>query len=103
MKDDKVNLSSVTTMINQELKDLCQESGAEEQIDRKTISRLLQKLPSSLVKEGRLDPRTFNLWNRQAVRRYDVKQPFERVEIDAKTLDVYCRDEFGIAKGGRLQ
>lgn len=95
MKDDKVNLSSVTMMINQELRDLCQDSGTQEQIDRKTISRLLQKLPSSLVKEGRLDPRTFNLWNRQAIRRYDVKQPFERVEIDAKTLDVYCCDEFG--------
>jgi putative transposase len=95
MKDDKVNLSSVATMVNQELRVLCQDSGTGEKIDRKTISRVLQKLPSSLVKEGRLDPRTYSLWNRQAVRRYDVKQPFERVEIDAKTLDVYCCDEFG--------
>jgi putative transposase len=95
MKDDKVNLSSVATMVNEELRVLCKDTGAEEQIDRKTISRLLQQLPSSLVKEGRLDPRTYSLWNRQAVRRYDVKQPFERVEVDAKTLDVYCCDEYG--------
>lgn len=95
IKDDKVNLSSVALMVNQELRVLSEDTGAQEHIDRKTISRLLQRLPSSLVKEGRLDPRTFNLWNRQAVRRYDVKQPFERVEIDAKTLDVYCCDEYG--------
>lgn len=95
MKDDKVNLSSVALMVNQELRVLSEDTGAQEHIDRKTISRLLQRLPSSLVKEGRLDSRTFNLWNRQAVQRYDVKQPFERVEIDAKTLDMYCCDEFG--------
>lgn len=95
MKDDKVNLSSVAFMVNQELRALSETTGAQERIDRKTISRLLQRLPSSLVKEGRLDSRTFNLWNRQAVQRYDVKQPFERVEIDAKTLDMYCCDEFG--------
>jgi putative transposase len=95
MKDDKVNLTSVSALVNDELRVLNQTTGSDEHIDRKTISRLLQQLPSSLVKEGRLDPRTYNLWNRQAVKRYDVKQPFERVEIDAKTLDVYCCDEFG--------
>ena len=95
MKDDKVNLTSVSALVNDELRVLNQTTGSDEHIDRKTISRLLQQLPSSLVKEGRLDPRTYNLWNRQAVRRYDVKQPFERVEIDAKTLDVYCCDEYG--------
>lgn len=95
MKDDKVNLSSVALMVNEELKMLNQATGADEKVDRKTIARLLQQLPSSLVKQGRLDPRTYNLWNRQAVRRYDVKLPFERVEIDAKTIDVYCCDEYG--------
>lgn len=95
MTDDKVNLTSVSALVNDELRVLNQTTGSDEHIDRKTISRLLQQLPSSLVKEGRLDPRTYSLWNRQAVRRYDVKQPFERVEIDAKTLDVYSCDEFG--------
>ena len=95
MKDDKVNLSSVALMVNEELKTLNQATGADEKVDRKTIARLLQQLPSSLVKQGRLDPRTYNLWNRQAVHRYDVKLPFERVEIDAKTIDVYCCDEYG--------
>ena len=95
MKDDKVNLSTVALLVNEELKTLNQVTGGDQTVDRKTIARLLQQLPSSLVKEGRLDPRTFNLWNRQAVRRYDVKLPFERVEIDAKTIDVYCCDEYG--------
>jgi putative transposase len=95
MEDDKVNLSTVSLLVNDELKILNHATGANEQIDRKTIGRVLMTLPKSLVKEGRLDPRTFNLWNRQAVRCYDVKQPFERVEIDAKTIVVYCCDEFG--------
>lgn len=95
MKDDKVSLSSVSVQVNDALKQLNQATGTAEKIDRKTIARLLLALPKSLVKEGRLDPRTFALWNRQAVKRYDVKHPFERVEIDAKTIDVYCCDEFG--------
>ncbi|MBV2132298.1 hypothetical protein KRX52_05720 [Pseudomonas sp. MAP12] len=95
MKDDKISLSSVSVQVNDALKQLNQSTGTAEQIDRKTITRLLLGLPKSMVKGGRLDPRTFALWNRQAVKRYDVKHPFERVEIDAKTIDVYCRDEFG--------
>lgn len=92
MADDKVSLTSLSVEVNEALK---QASQGTERIDRKTITRLLLKLPKSLVKTGRLDPRTYALWNRQAVRSYDVKHPFERVEIDAKTIDVYCCDELG--------
>jgi len=87
MTDDKVNLTQITERINRQLSDMS--------LSRKTVSRQLLRLPKALVKEGRLDPRTFNLYNRQAVKRYDVSQPFERVELDAKTLDLYCVDETG--------
>ena len=95
MGDDKLNLTDIAVLVNNELKTLNEASGGAEQIDRKTIVRVLLGLPKSLVKEGRLDPRTYALWNRQAVRCYDVSQPFERVEIDAKTIDVYSVDEYG--------
>lgn len=87
MTDDKLNLTRITERINREL--------GEASLSRKTVARELMLLPKSLVKEGRLDPRTFNLFNRQAVKRYNVAQPFERVELDAKTLDLYCIDESG--------
>jgi putative transposase len=95
MSDDKVNLTAVALEVDQQFKQLNESTGTALQLDRKTIGRQLLNLPKSLVKEGRLDPRTFHLWNRQAVRRYDVKHPFERVEIDATTLDLYCSDESG--------
>jgi putative transposase len=87
MTDDKMNLTRITERINSQLGDA--------PLSRKTVARQLMLLPKSLVKEGRLDSRTFNLWNRQAVKRYDVTRPFERVELDAKTLDMYCVDEAG--------
>lgn len=87
MTDDKINLTQLTERVNRQLGDVS--------LSRKTVARQLMQLPKSLVKEGRLDPRTFNLWNRQAVQRYNVTRPFERVELDAKTLDLYCVDETG--------
>ncbi|HCJ6265379.1 TPA: Mu transposase C-terminal domain-containing protein [Pseudomonas aeruginosa] len=87
MTDDKLNLTRITERINREL--------GEASLSRKTVTRELSLLSKSLVKEGRIDQRTFNLLNRQAVQRYNVTQPFERVELDAKTLDLYCVDEAG--------
>lgn len=87
MTDDKLNLTRITGRINYAL--------AETSLSRKTVARTLMLLPKSLVTEGRLDQRAFKLFNRQAVRRYNVTQPFERVELDAKTLDLYCVDEAG--------
>ncbi|MFV3329910.1 Mu transposase C-terminal domain-containing protein [Pseudomonas sp. NY15437] len=95
MRDDKLNLSNVALLVNTQLKDECPSGSVPGLLDRKTVSRLIQQMPKQLVKEGRLDPRTFALWNRQAVRCFDVKQPFERVELDAKTIDMYCLDEVG--------
>lgn len=91
IKDDKVNLTTVSAMVSEELKRLNFDGG----IDRKTVGRVLLNLPKALVKGGRLDPRTFSLYNRQAVKCYDVTLPLERIEIDAKTIDVYCCDELG--------
>lgn len=95
MRDDKVNLTGVAEMVNAKLAEEGAGNAAPAQLDRKTISRMIQQMPKSLAKEGRIDPRTFALCNRQAVRTFEVKQPFERVELDAKTIDMYCRDEVG--------
>lgn len=95
MRDDKVNLSGLALMVNNRLEKGSASQGAPAQLDRKTISRIIQRMPKGLVREGRLDPRTFALWNRQAVRTFEVRQPLERVELDAKTIDMYCRDEVG--------
>ncbi|MEZ2745791.1 Mu transposase C-terminal domain-containing protein [Halopseudomonas bauzanensis] len=94
MRDDRINLSLASMLVNRELKTVGGE-GVSRTIDRKTVSRIIMGMPKSSVKAGRLDPRTYALWNRQAVRSYDVSRPFERIEIDAKTIDVYCTDELG--------
>ncbi|NWL79569.1 transposase [Pseudomonas taiwanensis] len=96
MEDDKINLTSMKDIVDELLKQHNEIHGVSESIDRKTISRILLKLPKSLVKGGRLDPRTYALWNRQAVECYQVQLPFELVEVDAKTIDLYSRDESGV-------
>ncbi|WP_394241126.1 Mu transposase C-terminal domain-containing protein [Halopseudomonas laoshanensis] len=95
LKDDKVNLTTITALLNEKLRQRNEEMGLSESLARKTVSRILMSMPRSSVKGGRLDPRTYALWNRQAKAAYDVKQPFERVEIDAKTIQVMCRDWLG--------
>lgn len=98
MKDDKINLSDMERLTKLEIDKINGTRSAYEQldyVDRKTISRILLEFPKSAVKNGRLDPRTFALVNRQAVTRYNIEHPFERVEIDAKTLDLYYVDEDG--------
>lgn len=95
MRDDKLNLSNTATLVNARLRAQSAPGTQVAQLDRKTVSRMITRMPKSLLKEGRLDPRTFALCNRQAVCRYDVQRPFERVEVDAKTIDIYCCDEFG--------
>lgn len=95
MRDDKLNLSNTATLVNARLRAQSAPGTQVAQLDRKTVSRMITRMPKNLLKEGRLDPRTFALCNRQAVCRYDVQRPFERVEVDAKTIDIYCCDEFG--------
>lgn len=95
MRDDKLNLSNTAALVNARLSAQSVPGTQVAQLDRKTVSRMISCMPKHLLKEGRLDPRTFALCNRQAVRRYDVQRPFERVEVDAKTIDIYCCDELG--------
>ncbi|RFQ09751.1 transposase, partial [Pseudomonas sp. ATCC 13867] len=66
MRDDKINLSGLALMVNNRLEKGSASQGAPAQLDRKPISRMIQRMPKGLVREGRLDPRTFALWNRQA-------------------------------------
>ncbi|HBO1216233.1 TPA: DDE-type integrase/transposase/recombinase [Pseudomonas aeruginosa] len=95
MRDDKLNLSNTAALVNARLSAQSVPGTQVAQLDRKTVARMISCMPKHLLKEGRLDPRTFALCNRQAVRRYDVQRPFERVEVDAKTIDIYCCDELG--------
>jgi putative transposase len=94
-RDDKVNLTTISILLDAQLRQRNKELNLCESLDRKTVSRILMSMPKSTVKAGRLDPRTFALWNRQASTTYNVKRPFERVEVDAKTIDVFCTDEIG--------
>ena len=94
MRDDKINLTQASYAVADQLKEKGITDGSR-CIGRSTVRRVLLSMPKDLVKGARLDSRTYNLWSRQAVQRYEVKQPFERMEIDAKTLDLYYLDSEG--------
>lgn len=63
-------------------------------VSRRTVSRFIHSLSLKKLK-GRLSPRTFRSIAREALRYLDVKEPFERVEMDSTTLDIFVVDNAG--------
>lgn len=93
--DDKVNITSITLLINDKLRDHLDGSGKPQRISSKTVSRIIHELPRELVLCGRVDAKTYRLASRQAVNAFNVEYAFELMQVDAKTIDQYVIDEFG--------
>jgi putative transposase len=94
-RDDKLNIASVTRIVNDALKDEHDDDGNSLQLSAKTISRMIHDMPRDLVLTGRMDPRTYRLLSRQAVNDFHVEYAFELMQVDAKTIDLYVVDELG--------
>ncbi len=94
-KDDKINITSLSVLVNAQVLRELGTSAPVMGVSRRTISRLVHELPRDIVLSGRVDVRTYRLASRQAVRTFDAEHAFQVVEIDAKTIDMYVVDEFG--------
>tara|TARA_R110000751_G_scaffold307870_1_gene433434 strand:- start:5999 stop:7918 length:1920 start_codon:yes stop_codon:yes gene_type:complete len=94
-KDDKINITTITVLINDKLKDNLADDGNPQKISSRTVSRIIHSLPRDQVLTGRVDPRTYRLASRQAVKAFHVENAFQLMQVDAKTIDQYVIDEFG--------
>lgn len=63
-------------------------------VSRRTVTRFIHSLSLKKFK-GRLNPRTFRMMMRDALKYLDVKEPYERVEMDSTPLDVFVVDDAG--------
>ncbi len=94
-KDDKVSVTSLEKTVSQILKEKSKETGVSLELDRKTLARMIFEMPRDLAFAGRMSPRTYRSWVRQAVKEFYVDYAFELVQIDAKTIEMYVVDDFG--------
>lgn len=94
-KDDKVSVTSLENLVIERLKEKTKETGVSLTLDRKTLARMIFEMPRDLAFGGRMNPRTYRLWARQAVSEFHVDYAFELVQVDAKTIQMYVVDELG--------
>ncbi|MGY1878018.1 Mu transposase C-terminal domain-containing protein [Pseudomonas reactans] len=91
---DKLNLSQITKLVNHR----CRERASQRNepfrgISRRSVCRRIRNMEHSLIGFGRVSKATRDQEMRVAVRRLMVERPYERVEVDATPLDVFCCDE----------
>lgn len=95
-QSDKFTISQVTERVNVKLRGICEEQGIEVVgVDYKTVARKIKKLLHIDFLKGRVDRKTFRSALRAARERFFVEYPFERVELDSTTLDVFVVDDSG--------
>jgi len=93
---DKFNVTQLTKLVN----DRCRERAEERNmffkgISRRSIGRRVKALAQTLLTFGRVDKKTYAQEMRGAIKKFVVERPYERVEVDATPLDVFCCDENG--------
>ena len=93
---DRFNVSQITALVNHQ----CRERAAQRNstfrgISRRSVSRRIRSMEQTLVAPGRVSKATRNQEMRVAVRKFLVERPYERVEVDATPLDIFCCDEKG--------
>lgn len=97
---DKFNVSQITKLVNHQ----CRERAAQRNVQfrglsRRSISRRIRALEHTLIAAGRVSKATHDQEMRVAIRKLMVERPYERVEVDATPLDIFCCDESGVAIG----
>ncbi|PZP22269.1 Mu transposase C-terminal domain-containing protein [Pseudomonas kuykendallii] len=95
-KDDKINLAALAVIVNDALKEEKDANGKPLSLSVKTLSRMIHRMPRELVLSRRMDPRTYRLLSRQAVNEFYVEHAFQLMQVDAKTIDMYCVDALGL-------
>ncbi|MFG8476570.1 Mu transposase C-terminal domain-containing protein [Pseudomonas aeruginosa] len=99
-KTEKYGRTQITDFVNNKCRDFAEKSGIEFRgISRRSVSRRIQKLAYYLIKPGKVDSATFNQDMRVALKAIFTERPYERVEIDAAKLPVFCVDANGIVIG----
>lgn len=93
---DKFNVSQITKLVN----DQCRMRAAQRNtlfrgISRRSVSRRIRELEQTLIAPGRISKATHDQEMRAAIRKLLVERPYERVEVDATPLDVFCCNENG--------
>lgn len=93
---DKYSLKAVTESVNHQ----CHLRAARRNVEfrgisRRSVCRRIRAFEHSLIGKGRVSKATLNQEMRVAVKKLFVERPYERVEVDATPLDIFCRDEAG--------
>lgn len=97
---DKFNLGKVTSFANNRCRRHAEEKGVPFRgISRRSINRRIKSLSYRLIAPGQVDKETFNQEMRSAIKRLVVDRPYERVEMDANFLKIFCADENGVLIG----
>ncbi|NER59981.1 transposase family protein [Pseudomonas sp. MAFF212428] len=93
---DKFNVTQITKLVN----DQCRARAAQRNtrfrgISRRSVSRRIRELEQTLIAPGRVSKATLDQEMRAAIRKLLVERPYERVEVDATPLDIFCCDVHG--------
>jgi putative transposase len=93
---DKFNVSQITMLVN----DRCRTRATERNvpfrgISRRSVCRRIRALEHTLIASGRVSKANHDQEMRVAIRKLLVERPYERVELDATPLDIFCCDESG--------
>lgn len=97
---DKFSLSAITRLVNNHCTKYAEEQSISfEGISQRTVSRRIKLLSKMLIAPGQVDKSTFHQEMRAAIKNFFVERPYERVEVDATSADLFLRDESGRSIG----
>lgn len=97
---DKFNYSQITKFVNVKCIAYAEKQGLQfEGMSRRTVRRRIKELSTTLIAPGQVDKATFHQEMRSAIKKFFVERPYERVEIDAASADLFLRDQEGLSIG----
>lgn len=96
---DKLGSELITKFVNNRCRTFSEKTGIPFRgISRRSIVRRIDKLAYSLMKPGRVDNATFDQDMRVALTEIFTERAYERVEMDAAKLPIFCVG----ANGGKI-
>lgn len=97
---DKFSISAITKFVNVNCTRYARNHAiAFEGMSQRTVRRRIKSISKLLIAPGQVDKLTFHQEMRAAVKRFFVERPYERVEVDATSADIFLRDESGRSIG----
>lgn len=93
---DKLRPKLITKFVNDQCRTFSEQKGIPFRgISRHSIMRRIDKLAYHLIQSGRVDSATFDQDMRVALKEIFTERPYERVEMDAARLPIFCVGENG--------